>query len=144
MSFSSGRRPASLWPLVLLTLFSLLLSFGSYGNPFPFMGTLYQGVMAQRFVYADSLITLYLLIGVLKRQRLTVWLLICYNLFDICNAWVNLSLIPAAEYARLADGPVPEGDLLTSTLFASIALMLMNLYIFRIRREFDNRSPYLF
>ncbi|QXE92901.1 hypothetical protein [Geomonas subterranea] len=144
MSADSGRRPASLWPLVLLTSFSLMLCFASYGNPFPFMGTLYQGASAQRFVFGDSLISLYLLIGVLKRQRLTVWLLIGYNLVDICNAWVNLSLIPAAEYARLAGSPVPEGDLLSSTLLASIALILMNMYIFRMRREFDNPSPYLF
>ncbi|MBJ6750638.1 hypothetical protein [Geomonas anaerohicana] len=144
MPDESGRRPASLWPLVLLTSFSLLLCFSSYGNPFPFMGTLYQGGTAQRFVFGDSLISLYLLLGVLKRQRLTVWLLIGYNLLDICNAWVNLTLIPAAEYARLADAPVPEGDLLSSTLLASIALILMNIYIFRVRREFDNPSPYLF
>lgn len=144
MSFESGRRPASLWPMVLLTLSSLLLSFANYGTPFPFMGTFYQGGAAERFAFADSLISLYLLIGVLKRQRLTVWLLIGYNLLDVCNAWVNLSLIPAAEYARLAEAPVPEADLLSNTMIASIALMLMNIYIFRIRREFDNRSPYLF
>ncbi|QWV94547.1 hypothetical protein KP004_04995 [Geomonas oryzisoli] len=144
MTVENGRRPASLWPLVLLTSFSLLLCFSSYGNPFPFMGTLYQGGAAERFVFADSLISLYLLIGVLKRQRLTVWLLIGYNLCDILNAWVNLALIPAAEYARLAGAPVPEGDLLSTTLLATIALILMNMYIFRIRRAFDNPSPYLF
>lgn len=144
MSPETGRRPLALLPLVLLSLFSLLLAFASYGNPFPFMGTFYQGAVAQRFVFADSLISLYLLIGVVKRQQLTVWLLIAYNLLDICNAWVNLALIPAADYARLAAVAVPESDLLFNTLFATVALVLLNLYLYRIRREFDNHSPYLF
>lgn len=138
------RRPLVLFPLVLVSLVSLLLSFSSYGNPFPFMGAIYQGAAAQRFVLADSLVSLYLLIGILKRQRLTVWLLICYNLLDICNAWVNLSVIPVAQYAGLAPVPVSEHDLRFNTLFATLVLLLLNLYLYRNRREFDNRSPYLF
>ena len=127
-----------------VSLCSLLLAFSSYGNPFPFMGTLYAGEAAQRLVFVDTMICLYLVIGILKRQKLTVWLLIGYNLFDICNAWVNLALIPAAEYARLAEAPVPEHDLLFNTLFASLLLVLLNLYLYRIREFFDNRAPYLF
>ena len=137
-------RPLALFPLVLVALFSLLLAFSNYGNPFPFMGTLYQGEVAQRFVFADSLVSLYLLIGIVKRQQLTVWLLIAYNLVDICNAWVNLALIPLADYAQLAAVPVSEEDLRFNTLFATLVLMLLNLYLYRNRRQFNNYSPYLF
>lgn len=138
------NRPLALFPLVVVALFSLLLAFSNYGNPFPFMGTLYQGEVARRFVFADSLVSLYLLIGIVKRQQLTVWLLIAYNLVDICNAWVNLALIPLADYARLAAVPVSEEDLRFNTLFATLVLMLLNLYLYRNRRQFDNHSPYLF
>lgn len=127
-----------------VSLLSLLLAFTSFGDPFPFMGTLYTGEAAQCLVFGDTMICLYLVIGILKRQRLTVWLLMAYNLLDICNAWVNLALIPAAEYARAAQAPVPEQDLLFNTLFASLLLVLLNLYLYRIREQFDNRSPYLF
>jgi len=144
MSADRGRRPFAIFPLVLVSLLSMLLAFSHYGNPFPFMGRFYLGDAAQRFAFADSLISLYLLIGILKRQQLTVWLLIAYNLLDICNAWVNLALIPAADYARLAAIPIPEGDLRFNTLFASLVLMLLNLYLYLNRRQFDNRSPYLF
>jgi len=144
MSSEKSVRPFALFPLAALSLFSLLLSFSHYGNPFPFMGSFYLAEAAERFVFVDSLISLYLLIGILKRQRLTLWLLIGYNLLDICNAWVNLALIPAAEYARLAAVPIPEGELRFNTLFASLILMLLNLYLYANRRKFDNRSPYLF
>lgn len=140
----SERDRPTLWPLVLLTGFSLLLCFEGYGNPFPFMGTLYQGEAAKRLVFADSLVSLYLLIGVLKRQRLTFRLLVAYNAADICNAWLNLLLIPASDYARLAGVSIPQEELLSNTLIASVALVLVNLYLFRVRRAFDNFSPYLF
>jgi len=141
---SGEHRPLALFPLAVVALFSMLLSFSSYGNPFPFMGTLYEGEVAKRFVFADSLFSLYLLIGIFKRQQLTLWLLIAYNTFDICNAWVNLALIPAAEYARLAVIPVSQDEIRFNTLFASLVLMLLNLYLYRNRRHFDNYSPYLF
>lgn len=141
---SVESRPLALFPLAAVSLFSLLLSFSSYGNPFPFMGTLYQGEVAQRFVFADSLVSLYLLIGILKRQQLTVWMLIAYNLVDICNAWVNLALIPASEYASLAVVPVSEDELRFNTLFATLVLLLLNVYLYRNRRRFNNYSPYLF
>jgi len=144
MPGETASRPFYLFPLAVGSLFSTLLAFSNYGNPFPFMGTFYLGGAAERFAFADSLISLYLLIGILKRQRLTVWLLIAYNLLDICNAWVNLALIPAAEYARLAATPIPEGELRFDTLFASLVLMLLNLYLYANRRQFTNRSPYLF
>jgi hypothetical protein len=138
------HRPFALFPLAVVALFSMLLAFSSYGNPFPFMGTLYEGELAKRFVFADALVSLYLLIGIFKRQQLTVWLLIAYNTLDICNAWINLALIPAAEYARLAVIPVSQDEMRFNTLFASLVLMLLNLYLYRNRRHFDNYSPYLF
>lgn len=141
---SDERRPLALFPLAAIALFSLLLGFSSYGNPFPFMGTIYQGEAAERFVFGDSLITLYLLIGILKRQQLTVWLLITYNLVDMTNAWVNLALIPAAEYGALAVVPVSEQDIRFNTIFATLVLTLLNVYLYRNRRQFDNPSPYLF
>jgi hypothetical protein len=138
------HRPFALFPLAVVALFSMLLAFSSYGNPFPFMGTLYEGELAKRFVFADALVSLYLLIGIFKRQQLTVWLLIAYNTLDICNAWINLAMIPAAEYARLAVIPVSQDEMRFNTLFASLVLMLLNLYLYRNRRHFDNYSPYLF
>jgi hypothetical protein len=116
----------------------------SYGEPFPWMGRFYTGRPAQWLVIADSLVSLYLFLGILKRQRLTVWFIIGYNLLDIGNALVNLALIPAAEYAKVADQPVPQEGVLANTLVAALLLMLMNAYVYRRRQLFTNRSPYLF
>lgn len=144
MSIEAQRRPFALFPLAAVYLFSLLLAASNYGSPFPFMGSFYPGRVGEWLVFADSMISLYLVVGILKRQRLTLWLLIGYNLLDICNAGVNLALLPVGEYARLAGTPIPEDELLFSTLAAALVLMLLNVHAFRKRRHFNNRSPFLF
>ena len=140
----NARRPFGLNALAGAYLFFLLLSVASYGYPFPFMGRFYPGRAGECLVFADSIISLYLLIGIIKRQSLTVWLIIGYNLLDIGNACVNLALLTPGAYARVAGTPVPEGELRFNTLAAALVLILLNLYVFRMRRHFDNRSPYLF
>ena len=137
-------RPFGLHALAAAYFFFLILTLSSYGYPFPFMGRFYQGQAGACLVFADSMVSLYLCLGILKRQRLTVWLLISYNLLDICNACVNLAVIPTGQYARLAQTRIPEGELRINTLAAALVLMLLNIYVFRNRRHFDNRSPYLF
>jgi hypothetical protein len=144
MPDNAQSRPFGLTALAAAYLFFLLLSICSYGYPFPFMGRFYPGRAGELLVFTDSIISVYLLLGILKRQRLTVWLLIAYNLLDICNACVNLTLLTPDAYARLTGTPVPEDELRFNTLAAALALMLLNLYVFRNRRHFDNRSPYLF
>lgn len=139
-----GRRPVALVTIAVVYLFSLFLALGSFGNPFPFMGSFYGGLAGEIFVFADSMISLYIVLGVMKRQRLTFWLIIAYNLLDICNACVNLALLPTAEYARLAGGAVPADELRSSTIAATIFLVLLTAYVFSNRRHFTNTSPYLF
>ena len=144
MPGATQGRPFGLNALAAAYIFFLLLTVSSYGYPFPLLGRFYPGGAGEGLVLADSIVSLYLCIGILKRQRLTVWLLIAYNLLDICNACVNLLLIPAGDYARLADAPIPADELRLNTLAAAAVLMLLNVYAFRMRRHFDNRSPYLF
>lgn len=144
MPDADQSRPFGLYALAAAYFFFLLLTVSSYGYPFPFMGSFYQGGAGRCLVFADSLISLYLFIGILKRQRLTVWLIIGYNLLDICNGCVNLALIPPAAYARLAQAEIPGDELRANTLAAALLLMALNVYVFRNRRHFDNRSPYLF
>ncbi|MBJ6727611.1 hypothetical protein [Geomesophilobacter sediminis] len=136
--------PLGLGALAAVYLFFLLLSASSYGDPFIFMGRIYSGTTAQAMVIADTILSLYLLLGILKRQLLTWWLLLAYNLIDIGNALVNLALVPAKTIETLAGTPVPEESLRFNTLAATFALILLNLFIYRRRRLFVNRSPYLF
>jgi hypothetical protein len=144
MKGETRERPFALFPLAAAYLFFLLLAVSGYGYPFPFLGSFYQGRAGELLVFADSMVSLYLLIGILKRQRFTVWMLIAYNLFDIGNACINLALIPAGEYSKMAGAPIPESELLFNTIAASLILLLLNLYVFGNRRHFNNSSPYLF
>lgn len=144
MPHDPQSRPLGLTALAAAYLFFLLTTMSSYGDPFPFLGRIYTGGAAQGLVFTDSLVSLYLLIGIVKRQRLTVWLLISYNFFDIANACVNLARIPITEYARFSEIPIPEDDLRLNTCVAALLLLFLNLYVYRNRRHFENRSLYLF
>jgi hypothetical protein len=144
MPDETPRRPLALLALAAVYLFSLLMAVSNYGYPFPFMGRCYTGRAGEWLVFADSMISLYLVMGILKRQRLTLWLLIAYNLLDICNACVNLALFSASQYASLAGAPVPEAELRLNTFVAALVLMLLNVYVLGNRRHFNNDSPYLF
>lgn len=144
MSDESAPRPLALHVIAAIYLFAFLLAMTSYGTPFPLMGRFYSGTAGQALVFVDSMICLYLFLGVLKRQRLTVWLMLAYNLFDIVNACVNLALIPAQAYTQLASAPVLESELRSSTVGAALVLVFISVYLFANRRHFNNRSPYLF
>jgi hypothetical protein len=137
-------RPFALVLIAAIYLFSLLLAVSNYGYPFPFLGRIYLGGAGEWLVLADSIICLYLVIGIWKRQKLTLWFLIGYNLFDICNAYINLAFLPVSAYAQLAGGAISEADLQLNTMVASVLLMLLNCYLLRNRRHFNNKSPYLF
>jgi hypothetical protein len=138
------RPPPALLALAAFYLFSLLLAASNLGSPFPFMGRFYQGRGGEWLGFAAVMLSLYLCVGILKRQRLTFWLVIGYNLLDICNALVNLASIAPGEYARVAGAALPMRDLAFDTLAAVLLLLLVTLYLVKNRRAFDNGSPYLF
>ena len=79
------RRPLGLTLLAGLYLFFFLLSASTFGYPFPFLGHILTGTVAKTLVLTDSLVCLYLFLGVFKRQVLTWYLLIVYNLFQVVN-----------------------------------------------------------
>ena len=75
------RKPVGLTLLGGLYLFFFLLTVSSYGQPIPFFGSIYQGTPASAMVFLDSLVCLYLFLGLMKRQILTWYLLLGYNIF---------------------------------------------------------------
>lgn len=136
--------PLGLLALCAVYLFFLLLTASSYGDPFPLMGTVFTGSVARYLVVGDSVISLYLLVGIMKRQRLTWWFLLVYNLLDIVNALVNLALVPPAAYQAAAGEAVSDQAVVSNTLAAVLLLLLLTLFIYRRRYLFANRSLYLF
>lgn len=141
---AEARSTFALPLIATVYLISLLLSASSYGDPIPFMGRFYTGKAADCLVLADCLVSLYLVIGTMKRQRLTVWLIIGYNLLDLVSALLNLALIPLEEYARVSQQALSQDAVRFDTLAAAGILLLISIYVFLKRRYFCNRSPYLF
>lgn len=141
---SDPRRPLGLVLLGGLYLFFFLLTMSTFGHPFPFMGAILQGRSAEALVFADSMICLYLFLGLMKRQRLTWYLLLAYNCFEIANTLINLKFISAADVEKIAGQPVDPQSLLVNNISVVVAIALLTVFIYRHREFFNNRSNYLF
>ena len=139
-----ARRPLGITLLTGLYLFFFLVSASTFGNPFPFLGVVYQATAAKTLVFIDSLTCVYLIIGIMKRQLLTWYLLITYNLFEIINTIVNLSFIKPAEIEKIAGMPVDPNALLINNIAAALAILLLTQYIYRQKVHFTNVQKYLF
>lgn len=138
------RRPLGLVLLGGLYLFFFLLTMSTFGHPFPFMGTILLGKTAEALVFVDSMICMYLFLGLMKRQRLTWYLLIAYNCFEIANTLINLKFISAADVEIIAGRPVDPQGLLVNNISVVVAIILLTSFIYRHRDFFNNRSNYLF
>jgi len=138
------RRPLAIVLLGGLYLFFFLLTMSTFGHPFPFMGTILQGKPAEVLVFVDSMICLYLFLGLMKRQRLTWYLLLAYNCFEIANTLINLNFITANDVEKIAGQPVDPQALLVNNISVIVAIILLTIFIYRHRQYFNNRSNYLF
>lgn len=138
------RRPLGLNLLAGLYLFFFLISSSTFGNPFPFLGHIYEGTPAKALVLVDSLLCLYLFLGIMKRQHMTWYLLLGYNLFEILNTIVNLSFIPRTELERVIGARIAQETLLFNNIAAALAILLLSQFIYRHKHYFTNREKYLF
>ncbi len=138
------RRPLGLTLLAGLYLFFFLLSASTFGYPFPFLGQILTGTVAKTLVLTDSLVCLYLFLGVFKRQLLTWYLLIVYNLFQVVNTIINLSFISTSELEKVVGEKVNQEGLIINNIAAALAILLLTQYIYRHRDFFTNKQKYLF
>ena len=138
------RRPLEITLLGGLYMFFFMLTVSSYGQPFPFFGTIYHGKTAAVLVFFDSLLCLYLFLGLMKRQSLTWYLLLGYNTFELVNTLTNLLVITTADLEKIVGEKVDSAGLLASNTSVIVAIILLSGFIFRQRNSFTNRSKYLF
>ncbi|HEX9024636.1 MAG TPA: hypothetical protein VF799_12430 [Geobacteraceae bacterium] len=138
------RRPLGMVLLGGLYLFFFMLTMSTFGHPFPFLGTIHQGRAAEALVFVDSMICLYLFLGLMKRQRLTWYLLIGYNTFEAVNSFVNLRYITEAELEKVVGQPVDSRGMAVNNISVIVAIILLTAFIYRHREYFTNRSKYLF
>lgn len=138
------RRPLGITLLAGLYLFFFILSASTFGHPFPFFGHIHTGIAAKALVLADSLVCLYLFLGIYKRQLLTWYFLIGYNLFEIANTICNLSFVSNAELEKMVGERVDQEALVINNIAAALAILLLTQYIYRHRSLFTNRQKYLF
>jgi hypothetical protein len=86
---------------------------------------------------------LYLIVGILKRQQLTLWLLIAYNTIHSFNEMANLLLLRVQETATLSGAIVPDYEYRLNAFWVLVLFLLLNVFLYLNRRHFDNKSIYL-
>lgn len=138
------RRPLGMVLMGGLYLFFFMLTMSTFGHPFPFMGNIYQGRAAEALVFIDSMICLYLFLGIMKQQTITWYMLIGYNTFEVINTLVNLRFITASELEKVAGQPVDPQGLAINNISVIVAIILLTGFIYKHRIYFTNRSKYLF
>jgi len=138
------HRPLGLNLLAGLYLFIFLVSATTFGNPFPFLGKIYVGTPAKVLVFIDCLFCLYLFLGIMKRQTITWYLLLGYNLFEIVNTVINMNFISQEELERVIGTRIHPDSLRVNNIAAALALLLLTQFIYRHKHYFTNRGKYLF
>ncbi|OGT97036.1 MAG: hypothetical protein A2X80_00540 [Geobacteraceae bacterium GWB2_52_12] len=138
------RRPLPMVLLGGLYLFFLMLTMSTFGHPYPLLGTILQGKAAEVMVLVDSIICLYLFLGLMKRQLLTWYLLLGYNIFEMVNTLVNLRFITVVELEKMVGQPVDPQGLIINNISVLVAIVLLTIFIYRHRQYFSNRSNFLF
>lgn len=138
------KRPLGMTLLGGLYLFFFILTVSSYGQPTPFMGTIYYGTKAGVLVFFDSILCLYLFLGLMKHQNLTWYLLLAYNAFEVVNTMVNMVVITPAELEKVVGEKIDPAGLIASNVGVIVAILLLSAFIFHHRGYFTNRSKYLF
>jgi hypothetical protein len=138
------RRPLGMVLLGGLYLFFFMLTMSTFGHPFPFLGTIHQGRVAEALVFIDSMVCLYLFLGLMKRQLLTWYLLIGYNTFEVINSLVNLRYITDSELEKVMGQRVDSQGMAANNISVIVAIILLTAFIYRHRVYFTNRSKYLF
>ena len=137
------RRHFVLAPLVGVYLLSMFITLSHLGDTFPFMGKLYSGDTSESFIFVNCVISLYLIVGILKRQRLTLWLLITYNFVNSFNGIANLILLPVQQITTASGAIVPDYHYRFNAFWVFVLFMLLNVFLYLNRSHFDNKSVYL-
>jgi hypothetical protein len=136
------KRNFVLIPLVGVYLLSMLITLSHLGEPVPYFGKEYTGDAAESIVFVNSVVSLYLIFGILKRQRLTFWLLMVCNFIHSFNGMANLLLLPV-QHIHTVGGLVPDYDYRLTSFWVFLLFMLLNVFLYFNRHHFDNKSVYL-
>lgn len=138
------RRPLGLTLLTGLYLFFFLVTLSTYGKPLPFLGRVYESGPARIIIFLDSLVCLYLFLGILKRQYLTWYLVIGYNVFEIVNTIINLRFIRIDDIEKVIGERVNQDAMIVNNIICALAILLLTQFVYRNKEYFINRRKYLF
>lgn len=134
-------------PPSLLLCFYYAFLFAStalgYGYPYPVWGVVLTGPWARAAVAGDCLVLLHIVLGCWRAQRLSWFLLLGYNAFELLSLGVTLAVLGPGELEPFVQGISLEGFYATAGLSAALMIAITALAV-RRREAFTNRDLYLF
>ena len=139
----TDRGPLS-WSLCAFYSFLLFATALSYGSPYPVFGEVFTGRAANAAVLMDCLILLHILIGVWKAQRLSWYLLLSYNGFELASLAATVFRLGAEGLARVAGEETSPQAVQTGAVVLGAALAIATLHAVKLRNAFRNPNPFLF
>ncbi|WP_224984863.1 hypothetical protein [Geomonas agri] len=137
------KRNFVLAPLTGVYLLAMLVTLSDLGGDFPFMGRLYKGDQAEHLIFTNSIVLLYLIVGILKRQWLTLWLLIAYNFVASASGMANLVMLPVQHVLTASGTLVPDYGYRINAFCVFLLFLLLNVFLYFHKDRFDNKSIYL-
>jgi len=139
----SRRRPVS-WLLGVYYGFLLLATALAYGLPYPLFGVMLPGRAAQAAVILDCLVLLHLLVGIWKGQRLSWYLLLGYNAFNLASLGLSLIVLSPDELLPLVGEISSLRAFYGGAAVSAAAMVAITIYAIRLRPYFDDPNPFLF
>jgi len=139
----SVRRPTS-WLLCVYYGFLLLTTALAYGLPYPLFGALLPGAAARIAVVADCLLLVHILVGIWKGQRLSWFLLLAYNAFNLASLGLSLVVLTPEDLAPLVGEISSLRAFYGGAAVSAAAMAAITLQAIRLRPRFDDPNPFLF
>jgi len=139
---ASSARPSR--GLCLYYAFLLVTTALSHGLPYPFFGAVLTGHAATAALVLDCLLLIHILVGILRAQRLTWYLLLAYNGLNLASLLITLAVLSPEQLADLLGTPEPMPGFSAGVALAVLAMLAATAYAVRARTRFQNPSPYLF
>ncbi|MBJ6727359.1 hypothetical protein [Geomesophilobacter sediminis] len=137
------RKTYVVAPLVGVYLLSMAFNLSQLGEPLAFMGAEYSAEASESIIFVNSIISLYLIVGILKRQQITLWLLMVFNFLHSLNGLSNLLMLPVKHIPAVSGGMAAVYEYRLNSFWVFFLFLLLNVILYFNRQQFDNKSFYL-
>ncbi len=143
MNTSARRRPAS-FALLFYYVLLFLSTASAYRKPYPVFAWVLRGAPARAAVVLDCLVLVHIVVGIVRAQRLTWYLVLAYNALQMGSLAVGLHTWPLSDLAAELGFRQGAGTLETALWISGLTTAVASAYAVHRRAAFWDPNPFLF